>query len=469
MDKLDRFFRALYQRTPPPAAPPPGGWEQLQARLRQEDEDAVVLVPIHGGRRWLWLLLLLPVLTLGWYATLEGDRSTPDTYEAPQPRARTFDSPISSGAVVDRTTDTSTDTFLEGAKQVSGPAHPMSANGGGAETGKVLRKTDRDTTTPYVPVMLEAGRPALAPTVYPTKLASPETKSSGARLLVPELPRAVTPVAPRSRYAATDDAFRQAIAQLEPLPILPGAVAPNSLGGRRWRFTRTPRKEPTPGAWEVSGRTVPWIVEDWGGTYGQVYTTEANLNQGPDQLFILNDGSTERLYYTSTHLSDYRVARRLTLVVTGLEIARRTRSGFRFSLGGLYTGYPEGFSYDPESYRNLIAPDEYVLVNRYTTNRGWYLTLGLQYTINRRRRFRINLGLQAVGKLYEEYGREEYLVGGAPFGEHFVSRITNRSAGFLSELYPLPQLTLEYRLRRNLALSLGIGGMSGIGVSYQVN
>ena len=119
-----------------------------------------------------------------------------------------------------------------------------------------------------------------------------------------------------------------------------------------------------------------------------------------------------------------------------------------------------------QSLIQQLGPNEYLLIRKDGAWRSFWLSMGIQYTINRRRRFRVNIGLQALGQLAETYSREEYLVGGEPQETIFVSRVTTRSRGFFSWFLPLPQLTFEYRLRQNVALSLGVGGMSGVGATY---
>ncbi len=190
---------------------------------------------------------------------------------------------------------------------------------------------------------------------------------------------------------------------------------------------------------------------------------------GGSRRFLLPGGDPIRLYPAgNARWQEYPGTEgpRFSLLTAGIEVAYRTPRGFRFSLGGVLTRSPGRSEIDHSSIVGTLAAGEYLLLERDLGIQEYWMTLGVQYTINRRRRLRINVGVQALGMIYETYGREEYLVGPDLEEPAFVSRLTTANGNFLSWVLPVPQVTFDYQLRRNLTLSAGIGGMSGLGVSY---
>ena len=238
-----------------------------------------------------------------------------------------------------------------------------------------------------------------------------------------------------------------------------------SVKESKQRFERVPFDEPSPANWEVSARVLPWMIESYW-SYDRLVSVQERIGQSA-RLFTHPDGPPLRLYdQEGAPGYNYNTDHEFGLLMSGIEVARRTPTGFRFSLGALYSQEGVELNRPAESLIQQLEPNEYLLIRNEGSWRAFWLSMGVQYTINRRRRFRINVGLQAIGQLAETYSRKEYLVGGEPRETLFVSQVTTRNRGLFSWFLPLPQLTFEYRLRQNLALSFGVGGMSGVGATY---
>lgn len=231
-----------------------------------------------------------------------------------------------------------------------------------------------------------------------------------------------------------------------------------------WRFKRIPHWQKPPAVWEVSARVLPWIVEDYGSYYH--YSTSKTQEDERGRRYVINSGDAVWLYRTEDRF-DYE-ASRPAAIMSGVEVARRFSSGFRLSLGGVYMPYNHSFGLDVDDVRRNLPAGQYA--NLFMGGGGYdlYTSLGVQYTINRRWRLRINIGLQLLGLLHSRTQRHRVLIGGDPVEEHLVIKVTNYNYRFFSWVYPFPQLTFEYPIRRNLSLSAGIGGMTGVGVSYQL-
>ena len=256
----------------------------------------------------------------------------------------------------------------------------------------------------------------------------------------------------------------RAVASLDPVRAL---ATPYRSRRTPWRFEQIERGAQPPRMWEVSAMALPWLVRDWQSGNSLVDEPDPSISEFP-QRYILNDGRSVDLYYGRSSAYFSLSSRYFAPAIMGVEIARRTSSGFRFSLGGTYIfSNGAGGKRRLSDYAESVPSDGYLVVTRNTHSYTLWMTAGAQYTINRRRRFRIHAGLQFMTPLYERYGREEVLIQGDPLQEHFVSRTTFRSSDFLDWVVPAPQVTFEYQLRRNIGLTLGLGPQTGFGLNYQ--
>ena len=458
MNRLDRFFQSRYvQHPPPPASPPDRGWEELrdllQAVYDQEERERLPTAWVWWGGCLVALLLCGGVL---WVVSrpVAVDDSLPTRSEHERVAA---DAPVA---------DTTLTTV------------PIPSN--------VDLASHRTRSAE-----LEVATKSASVSTSPTRLTTASLQETGASVdygiekrllaastLVPvRLLREPVSVVPfvRSTRLTPDHLVRRVVAGLDPIMVLAPlsgrrragryTTVPTVVQEPKQRFERVPFDEPSPANWEVSARTLPWMITGYW-SYDRLVSVQERIGQSA-RLFTQPDGPPLRLYdQGGTPGYNYVSDRELGLLMSSIEVARRTPAGFRFSLGMLYS--QEGIEPDRagQSLTQQLGPNEYLLIRKDGAWRSFWLSMGIQYTINRRRRFRVNVGLQALGQLAETYSREEYLVGGEPRETIFVSRVTTRSRGFFGWFLPLPQLTFEYRLQQNVALSLGVGGMSGVGATY---
>ncbi len=454
MNRLDHFFRSRYPQFPPPAeTPPAGAWEQLEGRLAaaQATEEGRRPLPIlfrwsSGGAALVFLLA-----GIAWAVS---DPVLPEQFAFPIPQVPSRSAAyhvVSAPDAVAPPAPVAADHRSEppGARPVTGYAVPAGEREPAAESpGALGSGFARPTVT--VP------RPAVRPVAE----------------LVPGVARSVS-----SLRSDADYLLRRMVAGLDPImvPVQPAdpsrarRYAGDALAakGPKNRFERVPHYARNPPNWEVSARVLPLMIGGYG-SFERLTSVPPASGQAA-RFFTVPDGPPLQLYNSSRAGSYGSIYdRQLGIYMAGIEVARRFSSGFRFSLGGVYSHEGGGADDPGRDVVNNLAADEYLLVTAYDLNwASLWLTLGVQYTINRRRRFRINIGLQGLGMVADTYGREQFLLGGEPRESIFVSRVTTRNRTFLSWVLPAPQLTFEYRLRQHIALSLGIGGMTGIGATYQ--
>ena len=256
----------------------------------------------------------------------------------------------------------------------------------------------------------------------------------------------------------------RAVATLDPVLAL---ATPYRSRRTPWRFEQIERGAQPPRMWEVSAMALPWLIRHYQYATSLVDEPDPSISS-PSQRYILNNGQSVDLYHgrSSGHFS--LPSSYVAPVIMGAEVARRTSSGLRFSLGIIYTlnegsGGKRGLSHYAES----VSPGEYLVVDRNLPSYNLWMTAGAQYIINRRHRFRIHTGLHFMTPLYERFGQEQVLIQGDPLQEHFISRTTFRRSDFLNWVVPTPQITFEYQLRRNIGLTLGLGPQTGFGLNYQ--
>jgi hypothetical protein len=132
-----------------------------------------------------------------------------------------------------------------------------------------------------------------------------------------------------------------------------------------------------------------------------------------------------------------------------------------------YSADNKRFGYSAADYAHLT--DEHTYVEIMDNSKADYgvLSLGLNYTLGRYNRLQTEVGLYAIGEWYHRRDLEVRLLGGETFGDHFVRRTVSKDYYFRVLPIPLPQVTLRYYVRSNVAVSLGIGMHSGIGVSHR--
>ena len=438
MNRLERFFRSVYDQSPPPGSidPPAGGWEDVQRRLASDRSSARPSAGpwLAGG---LLLLCVLGFAIAGYERETEatGTRSPvpAQPYIAPPPVAvrQATGSPV--------------------------PASPLKA------------PTDPLSGAVAPPVDSAAARRAVPPPVRTPPPSGPAAEPAPDPVVPPE-PAAVAAVTRTWRTDPLD------------LPPLPDAVgepggwwtdltppvelpAPVPVAKEPWRFVAPLRTEPAPAVWEVSARALPWRIRGYG--HYERFSTTPN-GAGDYRAFTQRNGPPLILYSTgdgNTSIHDPR----MEIAMAGIEVARRFSSGFRLSVGAVYN--KDGRRIDDSSldYAREVGSGKYLLFH--VDSEDWYahwITLGAQYTINRRRRFRINLGLQLLGQVYAHTGRRSFLVGGEPVSVQPVSASEMDNHNFFGVFLPMPQVTFEYQLRSHWSLSAGIGGMSGVGATYRI-
>ena len=433
MNRLERFFRTVYDQSPPPGSidPPAGGWEALQRRLEPEPPPAR-----RTAGPWLVALLLLGLLgmLLVYHGSQTAQTVGREHAGTPPPAApRPAPAPVPSGAV--------------------GPSLPA--------------RPAADGSSRVVPVV---PRPPVAVAVRPPLVS----RSAGERLPASVADRPLPepgaePARPRPRRVAS--------LTLPPLPpVVPGGegyglphpvevLPPVVTEKEAWHFVPLPREQPVPAVWEISARALPLGVRRYGHYEG--FSTTPN-GAGDYRAFTQPSGPPLVLYSTrddNTSINDSRPG----ILTAGIEVARRFPSGFRLSLGAVYSHEGGRTDASEPAYARGLGSGEYRLVHIYSED--WYahwITLGAQYTINRRRRLRINVGLQLLGQVYEHAGRRSFLVGGEPVTVQPVTASIMENRNFLGRILPMPQVTFEYQLRSQWSLSAGIGGMSGVGATYRI-
>ena len=254
----------------------------------------------------------------------------------------------------------------------------------------------------------------------------------------------------------------------------PGLRSPTASEPTR-KFERLLPSQRPPGNWEVSVRVLPWVLSSNG--RGRPLFTQppdgANTEESR-QLYTLSDGSSVPLYsqYRTYGYGGYFYGssygagdNRLGFMLGSVEVARRFPFGLRVSVGYSKFSYSFPGKSDPETFRYLMRGADYLLVNIDDGDREGYLMAGFQYTINRRRRLRINLGINLMYNFQDRYATETWLLGPEEGEHHFVSRFEGRYN--YNWLVPLPQATFEYRLTPMWAISAGLGGSTGIGITWQ--
>ena len=423
MNRLERFFRSVYDQSPPPGSidPPAGGWEDVQRRLASDRSSARPSVGpwLAGG------LLLLCVLG---FAIAGYDRETEATGTLPSvPAQQPYTAPPP--------------VALRQAAAVPVPAGTQNA-----------------------PTDPPSG--AVAPPVGP----APASRAVPPDPVVPPESAAVAAVAPTWRTDPLDlpplpDAVPEPGGWWTDRPRSVGLPAPVPVAKEPWRFVAPLRTEPAPAVWEVSARVLPWRIRGYG--YYERYSTTPN-GAGDYRAFTQRNGPPLVLYSTgdgSTSVHDPR----MDIAMAGIEVARRFSSGFRLSVGAVYNKDGRRVDDSGLDYGREVGSGEYLLFH--VDSEDWYahwITLGAQYTINRRRRFRINVGLQLLGQVYAHTGRRSFLLGGEPVSVQPVSSSETKNRIFFGVFLPMPQVTFEYQLRRRWSLSAGIGGMSGLGATYRL-
>ncbi|WP_157974514.1 hypothetical protein [Lewinella sp. IMCC34183] len=451
MNRLERFFRTVYDQSPPPGSidPPADGWEALQRRLEAEQPPARRTVG-----PWLGALLLLSLLglLLAHYGTQTAQ--TARTVQADQ--------------VVrsDQPEDRENMGRLAPAAPRPAPAPVLSA----AEGATLSVTSTAGGASRVVPARPAAPRPAVA-TAVPSPIGSRSVgKWPSAPVADPSLPESgadpaliqVRRVAPlTSPFPPSVISGGEGYGLPHAVEVLPPVVTKKEA----WHFVPLPREQPVPAVWEISARVLPSGIRRYGHYEG--FSTTPN-GAGDYRAFTQASGPPLVLYSdreTNTSINDSRPG----ILMVGVEVARRFPSGFRLSLGTVYSN--EGGRFDPSdpAYARGLGSGEYRLVHIQSEN--WYahwITLGAQYTINRRRRFRINLGLQLLGQVYERAGRRSFLVGGEPVAVQPVTTSVMENRNFFSRILPVPQVTFEYQLRSRCSLSAGIGGVSGVGATYRI-
>ena len=460
MDELDRFMREQYEQSPPrPATPPAGGWQTLARQLR--DGQPVPPAPLRRRYAWWWVSGIIGLLLVGYvgYATA-GSTELGAAFPVPTSLP---DRSISLARVGDATTKLpkidedqlepnieSSVSTPSGAVASPGVANMNSSAGAAtpANVGTVVSVLAEPTVAVIdsFRVLMEATRAAATPSNYTLQDLLPTTQSS----------------AQSTEYDATSWVMDEVAPNLHATDYGAG------LRNRKWTFEEVPSSEQPPGVWEVTALVFPWVVRN-DDRYLRVTTDTTGGNIYPEGTYTLNSGRPLTVYYDEAQLGRGGTLdqQRLALLFTTIEFARRTPSGFRFSLGASFgLGQQRSFDYSIEDLGSDFGPDDYALIYRSEDGSALFLTAGVQYTINRRKRFRIIAGINAVTSVYQSYRNEATLVGGSPYEEHFVRRVTSRDEDFLDFVVPTPQFTFQYQMSQHLSLTAGLGSTLGVGATY---
>ena len=426
MSEFDDLARSGARRIPP-AQPPVNGWERLQRDLAAPQRSPRGL--FHFGSGFVGGLAMGAVgMMLLW-------QSPPCTAESSETAAltqTTIVAPTDQVIAAPQEVENETVTVAEPSLPALAPPRQSVA-----------------ATATYEPTEVSVFSPVVAqPIIDTVGIANAGTTSNTIRVVDP------LPVRP-TRRPTTPKRFKP-FASLPPIQL-----AAQATPTPKWTFQRNDPQSQPAHRWEVGASA--FVIGQQERLFG--YGLTEAPNSFDDRGFTTSLNNRERTFYRDGSSNLYETRRPFAIRTAYLEVAHQFPKGLRLSAGILGIAEGDRGTWKPaEAFTELGAESEFTEVTT-TSARSLYGSFALQYTVFRRRRFRLSPGISLLTDFGTGRADTRYLtVGGqVPTG----SQTSYERSGSRFLLRPVPSLHFQYHLTRRLALAGDVMPGIGIGARYR--
>ena len=263
-----------------------------------------------------------------------------------------------------------------------------------------------------------------------------------------------TSTIPVPRYRRLVDKF----GHLPPLRIAAGLFDNPSP---KWTFECTDRAAQPTHRWEVGGSLFAWQTKQR--FYGDKLSTTPTDTDEKGFVTSLN-GQVQTFYRERGYPDVYIDKRPLGFRTAYLEVAHQFPEGLRLGAGLMMMMDGSGGNRrPPEVFSTLGEGAEFTAVDTYSSFR-LFASFSAQYTIFRRRRFRVSPGITLFNRIASSNMNTRFVSvnGEVPTGSQ--SSMSHSSGDW----FPLPSLNLQYQLTRRVALSGDFFPGIGLGARYHI-
>ncbi len=243
-----------------------------------------------------------------------------------------------------------------------------------------------------------------------------------------------------------------------PLPPIQVFAEAQGQPTPKWTFERTDRQAQPVHRWEIGASAFAWKEKQRFFGYGLATLPTSFDERG----FTTSLDNQETTFYQTGYMDLYRDSRLLGFRTAYLEVAHQFPKGIRLGMGvlGIMEG-SRGNRRPAEAFTALGRDKEFTQV---ITNsaRAFYATLTIQYTVFRRRRFRVSPGVSILSHL----GTVNTTTSFVTVNQQVPSGSQTSFSRSRKSWAPIPSLQLQYQLTRHLALTGDLLPGMGVGVRY---
>ena len=362
---------------------------------------------------------------------------------------------------------------VEAASETSAPANgiPLADRQSAVVVGTEPARTETATRTTAAPAgsgnrseySITSGSPI---SNEPGEGTIGPASTAAAKFSAPATPPANRPVAQLSATIAGTSLSPVSLRQrplILPLPaaapVFTNAVDPQQP---KWTFQRIERAQQPAARWEVGASAIAFAQRE---TYFARPLLRQPFAPGQAGTPVRIDGREDTLY-TAPRFDSENYTNPFGFRMGYVEVAHQFPNGIRLSGGLIAQSDGNAGNRRPEEvFNRLTDGNDYTLVevNAY---RALYTALTFQYTIFRRRRFRLSPGFSLLGHWLSTRTTTDYVVEGQGLPTGSQTSLSHKRQ-LWSEVDLVPSLQAQYQIGRHVSLTADLLPGIGVGARYR--